>query len=290
MSRKQYLLSALIWLMLLALPACGGTAVTETITEPTAAIEPTAVLVEATAVPATATLAPTPTEAPPTAAPTETPLPPTATATAAPEPAFRTVPAVDCCRGRTLSAGRYALPSWLGIPLTVDVAEGWKVLNEEQALLFALGRGQNVQNNPSELLVFMNATQATPTANPERVIAGLQGSPELSALGEPASVTMAGFSGWQVDSVALPNPDYQGDPSADIPPGVQFLPAIEQYFAPGFAWTTSSPEALIRTIALQVGDQTLVICVEAPPDTFEAFADDVTAVLQTLAINPAPET
>lgn len=284
MSRKQYFLSALLWLMLLALPACGGTAVTETATEPTAAIEPTAVLVQATAVPATATLAPTPTEAPPTAAPTETPLPPTATATAVPEPAFRTVPSVDCCRGRTLSAGRYALPSWLGLPLTVDVPDGWKALNEERALLFALGRGQNVQNNPSELLVFMNATQATPTANPERVIAGVQGSPELSALGEPGSVTIAGFPGVQWDAAALPNPDYAGDVSADIPPGVQFLPAIEQYFAPGFAWTTSSPEAVVRTIALQVGDQTLVIYAEAPPDTFETFAADVEAILKTLTV------
>jgi hypothetical protein len=203
--------------------------------------------------------------------------------TASPEALYREFASVNCCRGRTLEPGRYAVPPWLGIPLSVDVGEGWRVLNEERAQLFLLGRGENVQNNPNQMIAFLNATTETPTADPESVLAGVVGAPEMAVIAEPMSITIAGFEGLQMDSVALPNPDYKGSPADDIPPGVQFLPVFEQYFAPGFAWTTSSPEVRVRTIALQAGDQTLVIYMEAPQDEFDQFAADAEAILQTLA-------
>lgn len=281
MNRKVFVLIALALSVWLVTAACGGTAPAESV--PTASPQ-----VEATTAPAaepTATIASTPTTAPPTAtvAPTEPAPTPTVEPTASPEALYRDFPSVDCCRGRTLGAGRYAVPPWLGIPLTVDVGEGWRVLNEERAQLFLLGRGENAQNNPNQIIAFLNATVHSPAGSPESVLAGVAGAPELTVVAEPSSITIDGFEGLQMDSVALPNPDYKGSPADDIPPGVQFLPVIEQYFAPGFAWTTSSPEAQVRTIALQVGDQTLVFYMEAPQDEFEQFATDAETILQTLA-------
>jgi hypothetical protein len=181
-----------------------------------------------------------------------------------------------------LSPGEYAVPPWLGIPLAFDLGEGWRVLNEERALLFMLGRGENVQNNPSQLITFINA--ASDTASPETLIAGVQQMPELTTLTEPVEVNIGGFSGLQLDSVAKPNPAEEGDPAADIPPGIQYLPFFMNYFAPGFLWTTSSPEARVRTIALTVDDATMLLYMEAPPAEFEQFASDAEAILQTLEL------
>jgi hypothetical protein len=108
--------------------------------------------------------------------------------------------------------------------------------------------------------------------------------PQLTTLTEPVAVNIAGFPGLQLDSVANPNPSEQGDPQADIPPGVQHLPFFADYFAPGFSWTTFSPEAQVRTIALTVGDQTLLLYMEAPAEEFEQFAVDAEAILQTLEL------
>jgi hypothetical protein len=162
------------------------------------------------------------------------------------------------------------------------LGEGWRVLNEERALLFLLGRGENVHNNPSQVITFINAT--SDTASPESLIAGVQNMPQLTTLTEPVAVNIAGFPGLQLDSVAKPNPSEQGDPQADIPPGVQYLPFFGDYFAPGFLWTTFSAEAQVRTVALTVGDQTLLLYMEAPAAEFEQFAADAETILQTVKL------
>ena len=190
-------------------------------------------------------------------------------------------PEVNCCRGKSLEAGRYELPTWFGIPLTVEVGEGWKVLNEEAALLFEIGRGENIQKNPSQMIVFLNVTGR---GSPETLISSVKNAPELTTTAESVSVTIAGFSGLQLDSTAKPNPGYAGDPAADIPPEVQFLPVFMKYFTPGFLWTTSSPEARVRTIALTIDNQTLLLYLEAPQEEFEAFTVDAEQILQSLEL------
>jgi hypothetical protein len=99
-------------------------------------------------------------------------------------------------------------------------------------------------------------------------------------------VTIAGLSGFQGRANALPNPDFEGDPAADIPPGVQPLPAIERYFAEGFAWTTSTAEAELSIAAVGVGDQVLLIYVEAPSGELDALAADAVPLLETLRVSP----
>lgn len=265
----------------LVMVACGGSTAEEppvTTATATANLSPSATPPPPTVAPTTV---PSPTP-PPTAAPTETAPPSTEEPTATPESRFLTIPAVNCCRGRTLEAGHYAVPPWLDIPLAIDLGEGWRVLNEERAQLLLIGRGENVQNNPSQIITFINATSDTNT--PESLIAAVQAAPELVVLAEPVPVTIAGFSGLQLDSAAKPNPTEKGSPADDIPPGIQFLPVFRQHFAPGFLWTTSSPEARVRTIALSVGDQVLLLYMEAPPDEFETFAVDADALLQSLVL------
>jgi hypothetical protein len=217
-----------------------------------------------------------------TEAPLDTP-PPGASPEASPTPgdALLTVPNVGCCRGRVLPAGRYALPAWLELPLTVEIGDGWRALNESPARLFLLGRGENVQDNPSQMIVFINATGK---GSPDALVASLQGEPGLRVLAEPVSVEVAGFPGLQLDTQALPNPTFEGNPGADIPPGVQPLPVITAFFTPGFTWTTSSPEARVRALVLTAADQTLLLYLEAPPEEFEAFAADAGQLLESLAL------
>lgn len=265
---KRSVLVLSLFLIFVALAGCGGAMADQApVVAAAALVEP---IPSATLPPATiSTIAPT------------TPSPrPTKEPTAYPDSRMSVVPAVNCCRGQTLEAGQYAAPSWLGIPLAIELGEGWRVLNEKRAQLLLIGRGQNAQNNPSQLITFINATAVTPS--PERLIAAVRALSQLTPLGEPVSVAIAGFPGWQVDLVAKANPDERGNPSADIPPGIQYLPFFERYFAPGFIWSTSSPEARLRVAAVSVGEQTLLLYMEAPAAEFDSFIADVDALLWSL--------
>jgi hypothetical protein len=274
MNRKLSGMLALISLATLALAACGGAVMTEA--PPTLASSPTKISIAPTKVPSTDTPAPT------AVTQTNTPLPTQGSSdSATPGVTLLKIPPVNCCRGRALKAGTYEVPPWLGIPLTVELGEDWVVLNEKAALLFLIGRGQNVQNNPSQMIVFQNVTDKT---TPEALIGSVQQAPELTASTEPISVTVAGFAGLQLDSTAKPNPSFEGSKEADIPPRVQFLPVFTQYFSPGFTWITSSPEARVRTVVVTVDNQTLLLYLEAPPNEFDQFAADSDSILQSLEL------
>ncbi len=206
----------------------------------------------------------------PTSAPTDTP---------ALVSQFQSFPGAGCCSARAIEAGIYELPSWLGIPLTVEVGEGWGVLHEKAALLFLLaGKGRNEFNDPSQILVFMSV----PDEDLQAILTPIWNSPELTSQNEITETTIAGFSGWQFDASAKPNPEFEGNQSADIPSGVQFLPAVNKYFTPGFLWTTWTAEPHLRFIALNMDGQVLLLQIESPPAEFEAFASEADKVLQTL--------
>lgn len=200
-----------------------------------------------------------------------------------PEPAaqFQSFPSANCCKARTVEAGEYELPSWLGIPLTVGVGEGWGVLNEDGARLFLLaGQGRNEFNDPSQVLVFI----AIPDGDPQDILTSIRNSPELTPVGEMTEITIAGFSVWQFDASAKPNPGNEGRREESIPPGSQSLPAISKYFAPGFLWTTWTAEPRLRFITLSVGDHVLLLEIESPPAELEVFASEAEQVLQTLQL------
>jgi hypothetical protein len=129
------------------------------------------------------------------------------------------------------------------------------------------------------MIVFANVTGK---ATSEELISLVQGAPELTPLTEPITVSFAGFPGVQLDSSARPNPEFEGIPGTDIPPGTQYLPFLSEFFTPGFIWTTSTPEARVRTIVLTVKDQSLLLYLEAPPDEFDQLAADAVTILQSL--------
>ena len=218
----------------------------------------------------------------PTAEPTDTPSPTSEpTNTPVPTSEFRSFRSANCCKAKTIEAGEYEIPSWLGIPLTMEVGSGWSVLNEKEARLFLLaGKGQNEFKDPSQVLVFM----AVPQGNPQSMLASIKDSPELVATGEITETMIAGFSGWQFDATAKSNPSNKGNPANSIPAGSQNLPAINKYFAPGFLWTTWTAEPRLRFIALEVGENVLLLEIESPPTDFEAFASETDQVLQTLKV------
>jgi hypothetical protein len=60
-----------------------------------------------------------------------TPVPPTETAM--PGVITANFPAVNCCKGNSVSSGLYRFPTWQGLPLVIEVTGGWRVMNEEFA-------------------------------------------------------------------------------------------------------------------------------------------------------------
>jgi hypothetical protein len=219
-----------------------------------------------------------PTPIPPTDAPAATSTP---IDTPLPVSRFQSFPGVGCCRGKTIEPGEYELPSWLGIPLTLEVGDGWRVLNEEAALMFLLaGQGRNSLGDPSQVLAFI----AVPDGDPQAVLTSIKNSPELTPAGEISESTIAGFPGLQVEASAKPNPGNEGNRSDGIPPGVQSLPAVNKYFTEGFLWTTWTAESRLRFIVLNVDEHMLLIEIESPPAEFEAFVSESDEVLQTLNV------
>jgi hypothetical protein len=226
----------------------------------------------------------TATQAPPTATtvpPTQTALP-TAEPTATPQAAspFESFPGTQCCNGTPVEPGEYALPSWTGLPLTLEVGDGWQVINEQGARLFMLGKGESMFNDPTQAFVFI----AIPDGDPQAVLASIKNDQALTAQGEIIETTIAGFPGLQLDLTAKPNPDYRGNNSAEVPPGVQFLTSVGKYFAEGFLWTTWSAEAQLRFIALEIGEDVLLIQIDSAPAEFEPFATEADNVLQSLKL------
>ncbi len=232
------------------------------------------------ALPATPTLVPTtlPTTIPATNTPAPTSEP---TNTSVPVSQFQSFPGVGCCRGKTIEPGEYELPSWLGIPLTLEVGEGWRVMNEKAALLFLLaGQGRNSFGDPSQVMVFI----AVPEGDPQAILTSIKNSPELTPTDEISEITIAGFSGLQLDASAKPNPENEGKRGDGIPPGAQSLPAVNKYFTEGFLWTTWTAEPRLRFIVLNVDEHVLLIEIESPPAEFEPFASEADRVLQTMKL------
>jgi hypothetical protein len=227
----------------------------------------------------TITDAPAPVESdPPSASPAAIATP--SVPAALTPPPWISFPGESCCRGRDLEAGRYRLPGFLDLDLTIDVPAGWKVINEQRAMLFMLGRGENDLDNPSEILLMANATPVDGSV--AATLAAITAADELRQLTTAAPSLLAGFEGLEQDLRARPNPGYEGDPDADIPAGVQFLAEVGRYLTPGFLWTTSTPEARLRVGAYLVREQVMLVYLEAPDSAFDGLVADARELLETL--------
>lgn len=214
---------------------------------------------------------PSPTPSP---SPTVAPSPkPTA------EPQFLDFPVHKTGKGKALVVGTYASPDWYEIQFTIDVTDGWRVVHFPDLEVLGIAAGRNSLGDVSNWLTFLPIYDA----DAAEFVAALQAAPELAAVGEPLSVTLAGkYEAMQYDFRALPNPDFAGEPAAGIPPGAQPLPALQAY-TPGFAWTTSSAEPLIRVFVFDFGGRTMVLYLEAPADEFDAFLIGIHPMLESLS-------
>jgi hypothetical protein len=212
-----------------------------------------------------------------TLAPTATPG---STATPATGPSLGSFASAPCCNGLVVAPGRYELPAWMDLPLSLEVGDEWRVVNDKRAGLFMLGRGRNEFQDPTHTLVLI----PTPDTTPDSVLAPIAIDPALVAGDPPVATTVAGFAGLQLDRSAKPNPGYTGSPHDEIPPGVQHLPSVRKWFATGFFWTTWSVESRLRFIALAIGEQTLLVEIDVPPGELEGFLVEADAVLQSLEL------
>jgi hypothetical protein len=165
--------------------------------------------------------------------------------------------------------------------MSMQVGDGWKVLNERGALLFAIVRGKvSTLDLPSELIVFLDASAA---GSVDALIDEFGAEPSITAVGEATDTNLAGFPGKQRDFVVVPNPGNPGNPANDVPPGVRAIPVMGQFFTPGFTWTSSTPEASLRSMVVEVGDSLLLVTLEAPAEDFETLAADAEEILRSLA-------
>ena len=189
-------------------------------------------------------------------------------------------PNANCCDDKTVQAGVYELPAWLGLPLNLEIGRGWRVLNEERARLFLFGRGRSDFDDPTQVLVFI----PVPGGNPKTLLSLIKNEPGLIPAGELTEIEVSGKSGYQLDFVAKPNSGYEGSVQAEIPPGVQFLPVVSEYFTSGISWTTWTAESRLRFIALDLGGDVLLVEIESPPAEFDAFAAEAEQILLSLKL------
>ena len=84
------------------------------------------------------------------------------------------------------------------------------------------------------------------------------------------------------EAEAQPNPDTP--PSDEIVPGAIRIPAIDR-LVPTFFYTESVP-ARMRFVVVDLGDQALLIYLEAPTARFEAWAKQLAPVLESIRFAP----
>lgn len=212
------------------------------------------------------------------AAETATFVPPTATSTPNPNPLD--FPLAICCLGTPLEPGTYRLPAWMGMNFTVAIAPDWRVIHDDTLATFAVTRGENSLSESSQFVQF-NVMPAVIT------LPGFQqdvlDSPEF-IFEDPEEVSVAGFFGFQVDAQANPNPNEIGSREAHIAPGTQHISVLEDNLG-GF-WVTSTPEAKVRFIAVDVNGVVLLIFFEAENNQFDQFLEGAEAMLESIVFVP----
>lgn len=225
--------------------------------------------------PAASPSAPSPTATPPsqpTATQTSSPVP---TATGAAPSEF---PTGLCCKGKDLEAGAYRIPGRLQLDVSVEIPAGWRVIREDAASVLALVRGTNALGDASEYLAVFALDDGDASAFQQSVLEMVG----FEVVSGPADVRIAEFDGWQVNLAAMPNPDNAGAPDSGIPPGTQVVPAIQDTFTEGFAWTTATPEARVTIVTLQIDGRVGVFYLEAPADVADVSIDEMLTIVASL--------
>lgn len=174
-----------------------------------------------------------------------------------------------------LAPGRYDAPAELGIPFSFEVGDGFTWQSEITELLgqLVLARNPDPRTTPTEWLAFFPLLEGETV---DSAMAALRETERVELLAE-VEVTVGGAPGRRLDAAA---------PAPATRPLIIPIPAIDRLtgleVGAGGRWFTESRHVELRFYALDVGGRTLLIYVEAQPETFDAFAADVEAVLASL--------
>lgn len=182
-----------------------------------------------------------------------------------------------------LEPGLYAMPRWFMIPLSLELGEGWRGVRDDKNRQVNLAQGTNDVGHGTLWL----APYAISTADVDAFVAELRATP-LMTFEDAVPAEVAGLPAQQFDAQAEPNPTESGNDRRE--PGTVDILAMHLLHSPGitdFDWYTESVEARLRFMFVEVGDYTLVIYLEAPPDEFDAFTTDLAAsVLASILVYP----
>jgi DNA-binding beta-propeller fold protein YncE len=182
-----------------------------------------------------------------------------------------------CCFGQPLDAGVYRTPDWFDIPFMITIGDGWRSIASRGENLLSIVRGPHTigshgESRSTEWVVFIPIPG---NLSPEAVWEEVRATPGLVA-GEDSAVTIAG----------LPAKQFEGTPDPDQISGSNLrFPIFEKILFPDqpeIQYYTESLEVDLRFILLQVGDQHLIVDMEAPKEVYEAFAAEAEQALETL--------
>jgi hypothetical protein len=196
--------------------------------------------------------------------------------------AAQPLPTSGCCDGVELAPGRYELPGYWGDPLVVEVGDGWRVNFENAAVLLAFVQGANAVDDPSRWFYLIRAPAEL---GPEQVIEDMAAMTSITVDQAPVAIEIAGFPGFQFDASAKDNPDQPAVPANGIEAGSIRLEALNDtgYFTTGFLIISATRQSMLRFIALDVGQRTLLALIDAPPAEFGDFAAESEQILGSLS-------
>lgn len=210
----------------------------------------------------------------PAASAAESPSPSSSSPTPSTQPA---VPIISgpCCYGSELAPGTYTTPSWFEARFTIEVSDGLLGVGAELERALMLGRGTSRAGNLERYVGFFVAPSAS------AVLRQLKATP-FTTQKDVVATTVDSMPAQVLEAEAERDPDTP--PSDEIVPGAIRIPAIDR-LVPTFFYTESVP-ARMRFVVVDLGDQALLIYLEAPADRFSPFARELAPVLESIRFEP----
>jgi hypothetical protein len=187
-------------------------------------------------------------------------------------------PVAPCCTGIEAPAGRYAVPEFVPLAMSVEIGAGWRAYQNETDGVATFVQGNSAVGHATQWLLF---SAATPDVIAD-FVDEVRGTPGLTV--EPAhATTVAGIDGLLIEAQARPNPSEAGGPARL--PGTIEIRGMRHVTRIPHGWVTESREARIWIFLLPATPElTVVVYAEAPPLNFDAFGAQVDGILQTLHV------
>lgn len=178
--------------------------------------------------------------------------------------------------GIDLEPGTYRPHPGFDVQFTVDLGEGWRSIRDDAFGVISLVTGGT--NSIGHATHWLSFFPAPPDVTTRDLLDRIDSQPKIMP-GRPSEVTVGGISGTQVDARARPNPSEAGDDETE--PGTVPVGVATDLIVGGF-WSSETVGARFRFIVLDVGEQPLLVYLEAPSEDFNTFVADVEEALGAL--------